>query len=370
MPPAPRARSKRDDFLPRSTSRKVCAFCADKTVQIDYKEVNRLRRYLSERAKIEPRTEDRHLRRPPARAVVALKRRATSRCFRTPAAPPALARLTARLSGARSTAWSRALMLAGGVAAGAFGSLLGLGGGLLIVPLLTIGFGLPLREAVGVSLVCVIVTSSASAGVYLQRRQANLRSGMVLELFTAIGRHRRRRDRVPDRRAAARGLFAACSSTSPSRCCAAPARPPAPTRTATSDAPATARGPTPATGGDLAGGCPRRVGSVGAGVASALLGIGGGLIKVPSCTSCWACRSDRDRDEQPDDRHHRLGERDRLPAPGGIDAYAPARPRSACSSARPRLALGHRVHVARCAAVRAGPAVHGGRDGAPRAGLD
>jgi len=79
------------------------------------------------------------------------------------------------------------LMLAGGVAAGAFGSILGLGGGLLIVPLLTLGFGLPLREAVAVSLVCVIVTSSASAGVYLQRRQANLRLGMVLELFTAAG---------------------------------------------------------------------------------------------------------------------------------------------------------------------------------------
>src|SRR5689334_15644179 len=79
------------------------------------------------------------------------------------------------------------LLLAGGIAAGAFGSLLGLGGGILIVPLLTLGFGLPLREAVGVSLVCVIVTSSASAGVYLQRRQANLRLGMVLELFTAIG---------------------------------------------------------------------------------------------------------------------------------------------------------------------------------------
>jgi uncharacterized membrane protein YfcA len=78
-------------------------------------------------------------------------------------------------------------MLAGGIAAGAFGSILGLGGGLLIVPLLTLGFGLPLREAVGVSLVCVIVTSSASAGVYLQRRQANLRLGMVLELFTAAG---------------------------------------------------------------------------------------------------------------------------------------------------------------------------------------
>jgi len=48
-------------------------------------------------------------------------------------------------------------MLAGGVAAGAFGSILGLGGGILIVPLLTLVFGLPLREAVAVSLVCVIV---------------------------------------------------------------------------------------------------------------------------------------------------------------------------------------------------------------------
>ena len=55
-------------------------------------------------------------------------------------------------------------MLGGGVAAGVFGSLLGLGGGVLIVPLLTLGFGLPLREAVGVSLVCVIMTSSAAAG--------------------------------------------------------------------------------------------------------------------------------------------------------------------------------------------------------------
>jgi uncharacterized membrane protein YfcA len=79
------------------------------------------------------------------------------------------------------------LMLVGGVAAGAFGSLLGLGGGLLIVPLLTFGFGLPLREAVGVSLVCVIVTSSAAAGVFLERHQANLRLGMLLELFTASG---------------------------------------------------------------------------------------------------------------------------------------------------------------------------------------
>lgn len=52
--PSPRAR-KRDDFYRDRRRRKVCAFCADKSAAIDYKEVNRLRRYLSERAKIEPR---------------------------------------------------------------------------------------------------------------------------------------------------------------------------------------------------------------------------------------------------------------------------------------------------------------------------
>lgn len=79
------------------------------------------------------------------------------------------------------------LMVAGGAAAGLFGSLLGLGGGVLIVPLLTLVFGLELREAVGVSLVSVIMTSSVAAGVYLERHVADLRLGMRLELFTAVG---------------------------------------------------------------------------------------------------------------------------------------------------------------------------------------
>jgi uncharacterized membrane protein YfcA len=78
-------------------------------------------------------------------------------------------------------------LLAGGAAAGLFGSLLGLGGGVLLVPLLTLVFGLDLRAAVGVSLISIIVTSSAAAGVYLERHVANLRLGMTLELFTAMG---------------------------------------------------------------------------------------------------------------------------------------------------------------------------------------
>lgn len=79
------------------------------------------------------------------------------------------------------------LLAAGGVLAGTFGALLGLGGGILVVPLLTLGFGLPFREAVAISLMAVITTSSASAAVYLERRVANLRLGLTLELFTASG---------------------------------------------------------------------------------------------------------------------------------------------------------------------------------------
>ena len=56
MPPTSRtSRAKREDYYRDRRRRKVCAFCADKSSRIDYKEVNRLRRYLSERAKIEPR---------------------------------------------------------------------------------------------------------------------------------------------------------------------------------------------------------------------------------------------------------------------------------------------------------------------------
>ncbi|MFL5679519.1 MAG: sulfite exporter TauE/SafE family protein [Chloroflexota bacterium] len=177
------------------------------------------------------------------------------------------------------------LMVAGGVAAGVFGSLLGLGGGILIVPLLTIGFNLPLREAVGVSLICVIVTSGASAGVYLERHVANLRLGMTLELFTAIGAlfGGLVAFLLPDRVLA--GLFAVLlvyvAVTMLRR------RDPgeeAVSATANDDEPA----PRHPFGLPLDGPGYRVhsvgrgvVGSLFAGVVSALLGIGGGLIKVP-----------------------------------------------------------------------------------------
>src|SRR3972149_2758925 len=72
-PPVTRAK-KRDEYYRDRRRRKVCSFCADKTDQIDYKEVNRLRRYLSERAKIEPRRKTGTCAQHQRQLSVALKR--------------------------------------------------------------------------------------------------------------------------------------------------------------------------------------------------------------------------------------------------------------------------------------------------------
>lgn len=78
MPPfSPREKTrggKRDDMYRDRRRRKVCTFCADKTVYIDYKEVNRLRRFLSERAKIEPRRKTGTCANHQRQLAVALKR--------------------------------------------------------------------------------------------------------------------------------------------------------------------------------------------------------------------------------------------------------------------------------------------------------
>jgi uncharacterized membrane protein YfcA len=191
------------------------------------------------------------------------------------------------------------VLLAGGAAAGIFGSLLGLGGGILIVPLLTLVFGLPLREAVAISLVSVIVTSSASAGVYLQRHTANLRLGMVLELFTASGALVGGLVAFLLSDQILAGLFAvllawvAVSMLRSGAKAKAAAVAAAAAAVAASDAPAVAAldpaAPAPESftatlGGD--GYTVRRlhagmVGSVFAGLVSAILGVGGGIVKVP-----------------------------------------------------------------------------------------
>jgi len=79
------------------------------------------------------------------------------------------------------------LLILLGVVAGTFGALVGLGGGVIIVPALTLWLGLPIETAVGISLLCVIATSSGAAAVYLQRHWTDLRLGMVLELSTSLG---------------------------------------------------------------------------------------------------------------------------------------------------------------------------------------
>jgi len=73
------------------------------------------------------------------------------------------------------------------VVAGIIGSLVGLGGGLLVVPLLTLIFGVYPEVAVGVSIVSVIATSSGAAAAYVRDEMTNLRVGMFLEIATTIG---------------------------------------------------------------------------------------------------------------------------------------------------------------------------------------
>lgn len=195
------------------------------------------------------------------------------------------------------------VLAAGGVIAGAFGALLGLGGGILIVPILTLGFGLPIREAVGVSLVSVIVTSSAAAGVYLQRRVANLRLGMVLELFTASGAlvGGLAAFLLPD--ALLAGLFSLLLLYTALTMMRRSSDPGAASDAAPEIVPGDEAVPSAGVGSPSDGVVDQRVrswrdslsgpgyevhdlpagvvGSVGAGVASALLGIGGGIVKVP-----------------------------------------------------------------------------------------
>ncbi len=73
------------------------------------------------------------------------------------------------------------------VGAGLIGALTGLGGGIILVPLLTLGFGVNLRYAAGASLVSVIATSSGAAASFVRDGYANIRLGMLLEVATTLG---------------------------------------------------------------------------------------------------------------------------------------------------------------------------------------
>ena len=80
-----------------------------------------------------------------------------------------------------------ALVAMGSFAAGLLGALTGLGGGVVLVPLLTIFFKVDLRYAIGASLVSVIATSSGAAAAYVREGFSNIRVGMFLEIATTVG---------------------------------------------------------------------------------------------------------------------------------------------------------------------------------------
>jgi len=73
------------------------------------------------------------------------------------------------------------------VVAGVLGSLVGLGGGVVVVPVLTLLFHIDIRLAIGASIVSVIATSSGAASAYVKERMTNLRAGMFLEIATTTG---------------------------------------------------------------------------------------------------------------------------------------------------------------------------------------
>ena len=79
------------------------------------------------------------------------------------------------------------LIFVASIAAGLLGSLVGLGGGVLIVPLLSLAFGFPISFAIGASIISVIATSSGAAAAYVRDHLTNLRVGMFLELATTTG---------------------------------------------------------------------------------------------------------------------------------------------------------------------------------------
>lgn len=71
--------------------------------------------------------------------------------------------------------------------AGFLGAMTGLGGGVVIVPVLTLALGVDIKYAIGASLVSVIATSSGAAAAYVKEGYSNIRIGMLLEIATTIG---------------------------------------------------------------------------------------------------------------------------------------------------------------------------------------
>jgi uncharacterized membrane protein YfcA len=157
-----------------------------------------------------------------------------------------------------------ALELAGiGVLAGGLGALLGVGGGVILVPGLIFLAGLDFSAAVATSLVCVVATSVAGSAIYLRQDAVDLPIAVELQCYTALG-------------AVVAGLSAAVIPVAPLYVAfgvllAITAVRMWPRPTAQDNSTRIHRAPTPAVAGA----------SVGAGLVSGLLGVGGGVLNVP-----------------------------------------------------------------------------------------
>ncbi len=103
--------------------------------------------------------------------------------------------VVAWLSGASAAAGSKPAMsplsefgvIVVSAVAGIFGSMLGLGGGVFIVPIVSSFFGVPLKTTIAASAVSVVVNSLGGTSVYLKHRMTNVRLGLVMEMTTAVG---------------------------------------------------------------------------------------------------------------------------------------------------------------------------------------
>ena len=80
-----------------------------------------------------------------------------------------------------------AALLITGAVTGAIGAILGLGGGVFLVPALVLGFGIPIHSAAGAGLVAVIATSCAAAAINVKKGLVNIELGIVLETATVLG---------------------------------------------------------------------------------------------------------------------------------------------------------------------------------------
>jgi uncharacterized membrane protein YfcA len=79
------------------------------------------------------------------------------------------------------------VLVAIGFFVGGFGALAGIGGGVILAPLVALYYGLPMHQAIGVSLVCVIATSTATSAFYVEQHVTDIRLGMTLEMATTLG---------------------------------------------------------------------------------------------------------------------------------------------------------------------------------------